>query len=321
MADFLVSMVENSEIRLPVKIFHDVQQLKPLLNATAWQILLLLSKKPMYPAEIAKALNVHEQKVYYCIKQLRGAGLLELQKTEEKQGALAKYFSSKFDCFAIAPSLEQAARKKEFSFAREKKKELPQSIKQFFEPFITEGRLDCKIVVGSTDPHGEFKARARDTHLAVELAAFLASLANEVSFPLVFLDTMIQSIEDENSNLVIVGGPITNKLSSELNQHLPIRFVSSNGHFVIKSTVTGKEYSEDAIGIIQKIQHPKFAKKSILLIAGNRNSGTKAAIIALIKQLSEAVKPNLFDKTKHAKVVEGLDLDSDGQIDNAEIKE
>ncbi|MDP2974512.1 MAG: hypothetical protein Q8N60_05665, partial [Candidatus Diapherotrites archaeon] len=63
MADFLVNTVENSEIRLPVKIFHDVQQLKPLLNATAWQILLLLSKKPMYPAEIAKALNVHEQKV------------------------------------------------------------------------------------------------------------------------------------------------------------------------------------------------------------------------------------------------------------------
>jgi len=321
MPDYLVSTVENSEIRLPIKIFHDVKQLKPLLNETSWQILQLLSKKPMYPAEIAKKLDLHEQKVYYCIKRLRSAGLLELQKTEEKQGALAKYFASKFDSFAIAPDLQEAVKKKEFSFAREKNKRLSPSIAKFFEPFISQEKLECKIVVGSADPHGEFKARARDNHLAVELSAFLASLANEVKYPLVFLDTMLASLDSENSNLVVVGGPITNKLTNEINKQLPIKFVSNNGHFVIKSTITGKEYSEDAIGIIQKIPHPNFAKKSILLIAGNRNAGTKAAIIALIKHLNEAVKPNLFDKTKQAKVVEGLDLDSDGQIDNVEIKE
>lgn len=321
MADYLVASVENSEVRIPTKIFHDVKQLRPLLNETAWQILQLLGSKPMYPAEIAKKLNIHEQKVYYCIKQLKGAGLVEVQRTEEKQGALAKYFSSKFDSFAVAPNLQQAAKKKEFSFSREKGRSLSPAARQFFEPFISGGRLDCKIIVGSTDPHGAFKARARDTHLAVELAAFLASLADEVNFPLVFLDTMIPSVESENSNMIIVGGPITNKLTGEINSRLPVEFVSSNGHFVIKSTVTGKEYSEDAIGIIQKIQHPRFAKKSILVIAGNRNAGTKAAIIALIKNTAEAVKPNLFDKEKQAKVVEGLDLDGDGQIDNAEIKE
>ncbi|MCX6799074.1 MAG: S-layer protein [Candidatus Diapherotrites archaeon] len=321
MADYLVSSVGNSEVRIPTKIFHSVEQLKPVLNVTAWQILQLLGSKPMYPAEIAKKLNIHEQKVYYCIKQLRNAGLIEVQKTEERQGALAKYFSSKFDSFAVAPNLQEAGKKKEFSYTRERGKAVPSEVRQFFEPFILNGKLDCKIVVGSTDPHGPFKARARDNHLAVELAAFLASLAEEVNFPLVFLDTMVPSVEAENSNLVIVGGPITNKLTGEINNQLPVRFFSSNGHFVIKSTITGKEYSEDAVGIIEKIQHPRFAKKSILLIAGNRNAGTKAAIIALIKNLKETIKPNLFDKGKSAKVVEGLDLDGDGQIDNAEIKE
>jgi len=44
-------------------------------------------------------------------------------------------------------------------------------------------------------------------------------------------------------------------------------------------------------------------------------------IVALVKKFDEIMKPNLFDESKTAKVVEGLDLDGDGNIDDVEIKE
>ena len=64
-----------------------------------------------------------------------------------------------------------------------------------------------------------------------------------------------------------------------------------------------------------------FKNKFILLVAGNRNAGTKAAITALAKHVHDILKPNLFNQSFQAKVVEGADLDGDGQIDDVEIKE
>ncbi|MDO8628095.1 MAG: S-layer protein, partial [Candidatus Diapherotrites archaeon] len=178
-----------------------------------------------------------------------------------------------------------------------------------------------KIVVGNPDPHGEFKARARDNYLAADLTAFLASIASEITLPVVFLDTSIPSIEKENSNLIIVGGIVTNKLALEVNNLLPLKFVSHGGHWIIKSSLSGKEYSEDSIGVVQKIPHPKFKDKSILVIAGNRSQGTKAGILAFAKNLHEIVKGNSFGKEFFAHIVEGLDLDADGEIDSVEVKE
>jgi hypothetical protein len=56
-------------------------------------------------------------------------------------------------------------------------------------------------------------------------------------------------------------------------------------------------------------------------VAGNRNAGTRSAITALIKDLHDIIKPNQFDKKVQARVVEGLDVDGDGEIDEIEIKE
>ncbi|MFH1664175.1 MAG: S-layer protein [archaeon] len=277
----------------------------------------MLTEKSYYPAEIAKKLNLHEQKVYYYINQMKKNDLIEIEKTEEKFGALAKYFKAKFSVVSL---VAEERKGKDFEVSGQEKK-LDKKTSDFFFPFIEKNKLNAKIVVGSPDPHGSFKARARDAFLAVELSAFLGSLSKEVSYPMVFLDTEIQSVKNENSNLIIIGGVLTNTLTKEINSRLNAQFIPFGGHWIIRSNTTKKEFNEDSAGFIEIIRHPFFARRKIMVIAGNRNAGTKAAIIALIRHLKEISKPNSFNEKIQSKIVEGIDLDGDGVIDNAEIKE
>ncbi len=320
MGDFLLFTEGEKEYRVKTKVFEEAGKLRPLLNPAGWEIYRLLSEKPHYPAEIAKRLSMHEQNVYYYIKQLRDRGLIELKGTEEKQGTLAKYFSAAFSSFSVVPDRKRLADSAEFSLEGAGRK-IGADLEEFFTPFIHNGVLDAKIVVGSPDPHGKMKARAKDGHLAVELSAFLGSMCRELKFPLIFLDTMVKGLEEENSNFIIIGGILTNKLAEEINKKCKGRFRPSGGHWTINSLVSGKEYIEDSMGVIEKIPHPFFPKKSILLVAGKRSSGTKAAILALVKHSRESVKPNSFDRKSAMRVVEGLDLDGDGLVDAVEFRE
>jgi predicted transcriptional regulator len=57
-----------------ISILTDSQKLKTMLGSLSWKILTLLSKKEMYPLEVARQLGMHEQKVYYHIRKLAKAG-------------------------------------------------------------------------------------------------------------------------------------------------------------------------------------------------------------------------------------------------------
>ncbi len=310
----------NKTIKSRTKVFENIKPVKPLLNEKAWNIFKELSKKESYPSHVAKKLKLSGQEAYYYINKLKKAGLIELIRTEEKGGAFAKYYKAKEKSITLVPSMEQLEEQSESVFVGETK-ELSSGISDFLKPFISNGKFNAKIIVGSPDAHGENKARARDSHLAVELACALGSLSGQLKHPIVFLDTMIKGIEKENNNLIIIGGPITNRMSNEIMEHLPIYFELEQGQWIIKSKISEKEYIEDSVGVIEKIAHPNFPKKSILFLAGKRNAGTKAAVLAFIKKLEDIAKGNLFDNEIKAKAVEGLDLDSDGQIDEIEIKE
>jgi len=309
---------KNGRIELQTKVVSNVAELRPLLNPECWRIFEKLQEKPSFPAELSKELKINEQKVYYYIKQLKNSELISIEKTEERNGALAKYYSASADSFAIVPS-QQVLQKKSKILKKDKVQESEAS--EFLKEFTKKGIFSAKIVVGSPDPHGKYKARARDGHLASELTAFLGVNTSGFELPLIFLDTMVKDLKHENSNLIILGGPVTNKLADQVNPHLPIRFVASGGHWVLSSKPSGREYVEDSIGIIEKIPHPFFKGKWILVIAGKRNTGTIAAILSLAKKTSQAVQPNNFDKEIFARVIEGLDLDGDGLIDEVEFKE
>ena len=69
------------------------------------------------------------------------------------------------------------------------------------------------------------------------------------------------------------------------------------------------------------IKNPMNKHKSILIIAGKRFSGTRAAIIAFLKHFKKITNGNIHDKSIMANVVEGVDLDSDGIVDDVEFRE
>ena len=89
----------------------------------------------------------------------------------------------------------------------------------------------------------------------------------------------------------------------------------------IKSALTNETYPQDECGIIIKTKNPLNREKSILVVAGKRFSGTRAAIIAFLKHFKKITHGNIHNNSIKASVVEGVDLDSDGIVDDVEFRE
>ncbi len=237
------------------------------------KIVELLSKRKMSLKEIAKYFKTSQQKIYYHLVKLRKAGIIEEQER--------RYF---------APFL---------NFAFVKTKPMPYRNFGSFPPFAENGVVKCRIVVGSPDPHGKFKARARDGHIAAEVAAFFASFGT-LPWPFVLTD---QEVREVNGNLVLVGGPIVNLLSARFNELFPIRF---DGREIVTPS---KRYAEDEIGFVARAS---YEHGELLLVAGRTRSATRAAALALRE---------LGPKIKKGVVVSGYDEDGDGIVDGFEVIE
>jgi DNA-binding transcriptional ArsR family regulator len=302
-----------------IAIFDDPQRLKVVLNKLSWKILELLSEKEMYPMEIARKLGLHEQKVYYHIRKLAKAGAIKVVREEEKKGAIAKYYKASFPAYGVElPLGYREVRTVSIPSVNEK-------MKRFFDPFLKDSGFNGKIVVGSPDPHGPFKARARDGHYASYLALFLGQFVELPEDFMIKLDVDVKAEKDEKNNMILVGGPGTNLITQEVNEFLPIRFsmMPSEHGFLFGGLVsekTGNVYTSDAIGVIAKIANPWSKEKRIIVLAGNKAVGTKACVIALTRFWKETLKN--FDKDREfATVIQGFDLDGDGKVDSIEIVE
>lgn len=280
-----------------------------LNSELAQKILNELAKRPSCAMDIARKLKEHEQKIYYHLRRLEKAGIITLERMEERTGATAKIYSVPHPYLAIklydGEHLEDVKTK-----AREI---------DFFKPFIEKGRMDATIVVGSPDPHGRFSAQSTDGTAAIDLALFLGTFL-ENSKPNYKLDTEVRP-KDLKGNLILIGGPKANILIDRFNKDLPIYFDEKHD-FNLVSSFTKQVYSGDDVGVIIKMKNPndKKGEKYILIISGIRFKGTRAAIIALIKKMKDVTKGNKFNGGV-ARVVHGIDKDSDGRIDDVEFLE
>jgi len=302
---FVIKKDKNEIYSLPAKEIK-FNSLKNFGSELAQKIVKCIAEEAKYPADIAKELKVHEQKVYYHIKNLEKAGIIAIVKKESRQGATANYYALTEPAFVVKfKELEQTQKISQFK---------NESV--YLEPFIKNGKLDALIVVGSPDPHGPDKARSRDGYYGIDLALFLGTFLNYVPEFNVKLDTDVRE-GDLDNNLILIGGPITNKTMENFNDKLPIRFENGN----IKSTISDEIYPQDECGIIVKIKNPFNKDKSILVVAGKRFSGTRAAIIAFLKHFKRMTAGNVHNHNILANVVEGVDLDSDGIVDDVEFRE
>ena len=286
----------------------DLRHLKHFNSELSSDILKLLSSKVMYPMEIARALKVHEQRVYYHIRNLERAKLIQVAKSEPVGGVLTHSYTLSQPAFFV--------KLKEFEVTRQPA--IQPRGEPFLEPFITEGKFNAHLIVGSPDPHGPEKARSRDGYYGMDLALFLGSFLNNVDRLHVQLDTEASGA-DLRDNLILIGGPVVNSVTQKVNSSLPIFF--DDKARCIRSKLSKKKYFDDEIGVIVKTKNPFNDRKSILVVAGKRYAGTRAAIIAFLRYFNDLTKGNVYKKGNPARVVEGIDKDADGVVDDITFKE
>jgi DNA-binding transcriptional ArsR family regulator len=309
----------NTQEVKEISMISDSQELKMILGSLSWKILTILSKKEMYPLEIARQLGMHEQKVYYHIRKLAKAGAIAVQREEKKKGAIAKYYKTVSPAFGIEFPSGYKPIQNICTLS------IDEPLQKFFQEFIVKGVFDGKIVVGSPLPHGPFKTSARDGHYAAHLALFMGQFAKMPTEFAVKLDVDVKVEKEEKNNLILVGGPGTNLLTQEINEYLPIKFImqSSEQGFLLgglSSKKTGRIYTSDVAGLIAKIVNPWDNTKRIIVIAGNKAVGTKACVLALTNFWKKTLQK--FDgKDTFAVVIQGFDLDGDGKVDAIEVNE
>lgn len=295
-----------------ILILEKSNEMRVLSNPIAWKIVNLLAGKPMYPAQIAKELKIYEQSAYYYIRKLLAIRAIGQVETSFVRGGTAKLYKTEYAAFGI--EMDWGERK----FENVKNGKMNRSIRIFFENFIDDGLFNGVIVVGAPDPHGPYRSSARDGHYAAQLAFFLGGYCTLPQNFVVKLDVDAKSEKiSRTENIISIGGPGTNIITSEFNRYLPIRFDESNFWSGLIAP-QGRTHTLDNHGLIAKIKNPFSEKLSMIFVAGVRSAGTKSAIIALTNHGNEILKK--FNQDDNwAVVVQGFDMDSDGKIDTIDI--
>jgi DNA-binding transcriptional ArsR family regulator len=279
--------------------------LRAMASPLSTKILKLLAAHPngLHAAAIAQRLRETQQKIHYHAKRLRAAGVISLDRHEETSGATAKILRLQSPAIAVRYGESRPTSKRDAVTPAEER---------FLAPFIAQGELRARIIVGSPDPHGPESARGRDAAYAIDLGLFLGSRVRISPGPLVMLDT---EARDLRQNLIIVGGPVVNKVAERVNAKSPVRYDADRKAFRAPNGWLDGETT----GFIAKFPNPFAVGKWVLWIAGKRHLGTRAAILALLLDFPTVCEKAKSDKESSWLTVDGVDADSDGTIDSVKF--
>jgi len=114
--------------------------------------------------------------------------------------------------------------------------------------------------------------------------------------PMIMKDTDVTEDDLSKYNFILIGGPVANKITEELNENLPIKFEKENGKWgivhnlpedtlvfsgfydkLVKS-IYRERYEDPNIGVIEAFRNPYNNEKYGVLIAGNGREGTDNAM-------------------------------------------
>ena len=310
---YLLTKERKTSRLMPVRIIPDPKLAQSLLHPMRWKIFSELCKGEKCAHDLAKAFNSSEQAICYHLKELEKNRLVKLHRTEKRRGAVAKYYKGDPKAIAVLPYEFQGGQ------LRHDAESVVETSSRLIGPFVAKGQFNGCIVIGSPDPHGIFRSRARCGDRAIDLALFLGSLLPITRESVVRLDTEI-SQQELAQNLLTVGGPKVNTVTFTMNEYLPITY-ELTGHSMMISRISGKSYAGEDEGAIQMVVNPYNSDSRVIVIAGNSYLGTRAAVLAFIRYTSEIADGNSLNNSIVARVVSGLDVNSDGLVDDVEFLE
>jgi len=147
------------------------------------------------------------------------------------------------------------------------------------------------IIYGTQNP--DPTGTDHDKKFAEEWAQWFLSLGIEVR---VMTDTEVTETDLSENNFILIGGPVANKITKELNEDLPIKFENVNGRWgivhnlpqdtlvfsgfydkLVKS-IEKERYEDSEIGVMEAFRNPYNEEKYGVLIAGNAREGTSNAV-------------------------------------------
>ncbi len=270
------------------------------ISATKLKILEALKEQPRTLGEIAEMLGTTEQNAYHHLRALADSGIVLVDYGERKRYRLGA------EAFGYVLRMDRPF----------KGRTTPGAIDAFFKPLAEDGALKTNIVVGAPDPHGAFMQRARDGHYVGVLGLFLGRFFTFDNFP-VMVDTDVRAERLLDKNLILLGGPAANTATWELLDQRKIFFDVDNPWMI-----RGKKdvYGDDNYGLVAKFRNPYDENNWIILLAGVRAVGTKAAVIALTNYW-EQILSNYREDREFYWIVQGFDRNADGHIDFIQVKE
>lgn len=280
------------------------EEMKALSSKVVIKILRELNNGPKSVKELSEILKLHEQTIYYYIKKLHKFKIVEVLREVRRRGMIEKIFYLPYKTFILNISKTNKKYEKEELYL----------IENFFKEFFTGNYFDGYIVVGSPQPHGPFLTSTRDSHLATQIAFLLGKFC-EVNKLIIKLDTEIKNEKLENNNLIVIGGALSNIISYELNNYLDIKFKWDKSWYV---DFFGEKFLDEEVALIAKVKNPWNENKKIILIAGNRLAGTRAAIYSLTTNF-EKILENYKEGKDFYCVIKGVDKDGDGFEEDVKI--
>lgn len=256
----------------------------------------LSSDDALYAKSIAKKLNLSEQKVHYHLTKLRDAGLLVPIGIKPIKRGRAKLFKPVANQFVLSLA-KYGVTNEETAFN-----------KVISRAFCKNGRFIGKIVVGSAEPHGRYDAISRDGFLTGELCWYLGNhLSKQKGFVPNYVTTDLlynKVMRNKKTNLILIGGHITNTLTAHYNEILKSKFDMYFSENSIRSN--SKDFSHPAHGMVALFQNPEAIDFWILILAGVRSLGTQAAIYAIVSDCCDL----LGDGMEFATILLGESKDS-----------
>ncbi len=296
----IIGSRNGHEFVTDTEIIKSDVDVKKIINKDSLAVLNLLSKKNASIKDISKELKIPAKTVVGILDYLQENNIIKLDNKKQKFEIDTNGLS-----LIINDSKVRVIAKAE---------EISEGTKKFYENFLRDGKFNGYICVGSPDPHGEYNAIARDGHLATYLGLFLGRFIDNPMTSTIVLDTNVISRNLFKNNLILVGGPVTNLVTRDINNFLPIRFIKEEG-WALKNE--DKFYSRDYEGLLAKIKNPYDKSKSIIVMSGIRNIGTLAAILAATKFSYSTFKSYNGDLPWYT-IVRGYDVDGDGEVDSVE---
>jgi len=303
----LVENLDSGEQKVYNSVFVEHKHVNILSNDLALQIVSKLAQSKACAMDLSRELKQHEQKIYYYLRKLEEAGVIKKVGTERRFGMIAKMYTS------VSPIAATKLYDDGDIITSSNNGKNPH-LHKLLSPFVENGKLNAKIIVGDTYPHGKYNKPDLFSLFLIDFFLTLGGRINNLSTQSYEIDVFIKKGELEENNIILIGNNMSNTIIESINDKIPVYFTN---HETIKSKITNKEYNDPRVGIIIKCDSPFNTNKKMLLVGGTTCRSMRAANMALISKLKEISDPH----SNFNIIVEGLDTNGDGIIDDAKILE